>query len=1053
MTENPIVYNTEIVKSIFPNCDSNNKTLTQDEFDYYQLEFLNNNTSDEIVENLLKKYKISPDLVIDTIILIHNDISICNLTSFPYSKFTQMLLNSTFNTLELISNIFSKRKNNDNNKIMHLFINLVYRLNFMTNKENVIKILEILLDLCSSKSIDIFENEEYWGLKGRVGVRTESDMILEELIKNTEIDITEYSDILEQYYYDKDKTLLDFKDKEKIITYLAYFKKLKKYNSYKNSTTNNISTTTNNSTTNNFTTNNSTTYNNISINNNFSTTTNNSTISNNISTSNNIISLNSFTPFFMSNIFEQISGFDNEKITKNYNISKIHNIIFEIIFMLISKNNKIKENFINLVKNVIKSDRKKLVYEKEENPSDSFCFILFHIILNFGKNIFFQNFIKKIDKNVFPTFLFFSINKLMEISILKLYYNIKEKNNSEDNNLENSLFLINYEFDLVQKYLNFVYDLIEERKYEIFYFLIKGSSDNENNIINLNIDVKSRSEENESEGNLSRAEVKGLKGELGRAEGEIGRLEVNRLENKLVRSDDRTSAFNVNKLENGVKEISFKSDIKNQNNTSNSICSYEFITDYNKEIELINSKNEDDFMSVGDIAIDESFLNVILQIQSLCIKNMSKSIITLISLIFKYKNILKMECINILLKMKKEGNLVLSGELTKDLLLHYCNKSVDNLVEVQYAINQILEDEVLDKFDHYSLNDCLRVVSIALGSFEDKISKIFTSIDKINIYIKKDVNLNYHLENDEISVSDDEEVYATIDDKVLEYFCNMSDSFLDIFIRDKILKNYDEKYWDSVKSDIKAQVRYFKNKKKFKIYKKIKINEKRKKLNEDILESSSLVLNNLLDYFLKFLKNNSILFYNKNIFLRINLILNSSLNLLVGKNSEKIKLFKKYENFDPKSFLRKILLIFILIYYDFCKYDKKLGVSNLISTELLLCAIELAECKYLLNEKEIKSLKEILAYIEKTNINENNKSNSDIECEMPEEFVDPLTYSVMKDPVILLTSKITVDRNTFKQIMLNDQIDPFSRMPLDETKIQDNVELKEKIKNFMNKRG
>ena len=36
----------------------------------------------------------------------------------------------------------------------------------------------------------------------------------------------------------------------------------------------------------------------------------------------------------------------------------------------------------------------------------------------------------------------------------------------------------------------------------------------------------------------------------------------------------------------------------------------------------------------------------------------------------------------------------------------------------------------------------------------------------------------------------------------------------------------------------------------------------------------------------------------------------------------------------------------------------------------------------------------------------------------------------MEDPVILLTSKTTVDRSTIRTHLLSDQTDPFNRMPL-----------------------
>ena len=43
---------------------------------------------------------------------------------------------------------------------------------------------------------------------------------------------------------------------------------------------------------------------------------------------------------------------------------------------------------------------------------------------------------------------------------------------------------------------------------------------------------------------------------------------------------------------------------------------------------------------------------------------------------------------------------------------------------------------------------------------------------------------------------------------------------------------------------------------------------------------------------------------------------------------------------------------------------------------------------------------------------------------------DPLMYTIMRDPVILPSSKTTVDRATIKSHLLSDTTDPFNRQPL-----------------------
>lgn len=49
-------------------------------------------------------------------------------------------------------------------------------------------------------------------------------------------------------------------------------------------------------------------------------------------------------------------------------------------------------------------------------------------------------------------------------------------------------------------------------------------------------------------------------------------------------------------------------------------------------------------------------------------------------------------------------------------------------------------------------------------------------------------------------------------------------------------------------------------------------------------------------------------------------------------------------------------------------------------------------------------------------------------------MIDPLMYDLMKDPVILPRSKISIDRSTIRSHLLSDPNDPFNRTPL---KIED----------------
>lgn len=68
--------------------------------------------------------------------------------------------------------------------------------------------------------------------------------------------------------------------------------------------------------------------------------------------------------------------------------------------------------------------------------------------------------------------------------------------------------------------------------------------------------------------------------------------------------------------------------------------------------------------------------------------------------------------------------------------------------------------------------------------------------------------------------------------------------------------------------------------------------------------------------------------------------------------------------------------------------------------------------------------------------------------EIPEEFQDPLMYTIMEDPVILPTSRITIDRSTIRSHLLSDPVDPFNRVPLKIEDVIPDTELKAAIEKF-----
>ncbi|GBG72537.1 hypothetical protein CBR_g12108 [Chara braunii] len=68
--------------------------------------------------------------------------------------------------------------------------------------------------------------------------------------------------------------------------------------------------------------------------------------------------------------------------------------------------------------------------------------------------------------------------------------------------------------------------------------------------------------------------------------------------------------------------------------------------------------------------------------------------------------------------------------------------------------------------------------------------------------------------------------------------------------------------------------------------------------------------------------------------------------------------------------------------------------------------------------------------------------------DIPDEFLDPIQFTLMNDPVVLPSSKTTIDRAVIQRHLLSDQTDPFNRSLLTPDMLIPNTELKAKIEAF-----
>ncbi|CAH0547613.1 unnamed protein product [Brassicogethes aeneus] len=182
---------------------------------------------------------------------------------------------------------------------------------------------------------------------------------------------------------------------------------------------------------------------------------------------------------------------------------------------------------------------------------------------------------------------------------------------------------------------------------------------------------------------------------------------------------------------------------------------------------------------------------------------------------------------------------------------------------------------------------------------------------------------------------------------------------------------------------------------------------------------------------------------------RIAAMLNYFLLSLVGPNKQNFKVSNPQEySFDPAATVMDICKIYVNL------KDNKAFVLAIsqdgrsYSPQLFTFAedvlVRIGGGNLLAEIKEIADLVEIKA--------KEYKANEEALAEAPEHFLDPIMSTLMADPVILPSSKQTVDRTTIARHLLSDQTDPFNRSPLSMDQVIPNVELAKEIQQWLSER-
>ncbi|KAG2066491.1 hypothetical protein BDR04DRAFT_1106685 [Suillus decipiens] len=179
-------------------------------------------------------------------------------------------------------------------------------------------------------------------------------------------------------------------------------------------------------------------------------------------------------------------------------------------------------------------------------------------------------------------------------------------------------------------------------------------------------------------------------------------------------------------------------------------------------------------------------------------------------------------------------------------------------------------------------------------------------------------------------------------------------------------------------------------------------------------------------------------------------MLDYNLDALVGPKCGELRVQdpEKYK-FSPRQLLSDILQVYINLsdQEEFVRAVANDGRSY--KRELFEAAMETARRVPLKTEAEISIVRSFVSKVEemKTTI----EAEEDL-GEIPEEFLDPLMATIMRDPVTLPSSRTVVDRSTIKSHLLSDSKDPFNRVPMVIEDVIPNVELKAQIDAFITER-
>jgi ubiquitin conjugation factor E4 B len=184
---------------------------------------------------------------------------------------------------------------------------------------------------------------------------------------------------------------------------------------------------------------------------------------------------------------------------------------------------------------------------------------------------------------------------------------------------------------------------------------------------------------------------------------------------------------------------------------------------------------------------------------------------------------------------------------------------------------------------------------------------------------------------------------------------------------------------------------------------------------------------------------------------RLTAMLNFNLVLLAGPRCSKLKVNNpgKY-NFNPRALLSSLIEIYLSFLGNESFIRSVAGDERSFSPQLFENCVGIMK-RTGMSTDVIESFTKLSEKIMIYGGGQGKKEASEeFDTEnVPEEYLDPILFNLMVDPVRLPASHMIVDRATIQAHLLNDPHDPFNRQPLTIEEVEPMAELKNEIEKFI----